>query len=320
MSALPLVSVIISTYKRQDLLMACIASILQGDFSDFEILIIDQDPSQQLRERLLTLTDARLRYFFLAEMALDKARNLGLEHARSDIYIFADDDIEVCSNWLRAYVEAFTQTWPVAGVVAGRLLPQWLVARPTWLPADHETVFGLYDREAPLAPLPEDHLPIGANFAVHRRVIANIGRFDERLDYSYARKTNLLSGGDSLLAVRAKQAQFPLYYQPAARAWHKISSHKLSWQYFLKRTFWDGFTLLTVLHVSGQAPAANAGAVVRWHLRYIAVQWWRLFFPKQRPAPALTHPASWMRVIAHCTKSLGTIFAAVRLACTGKLP
>jgi glycosyltransferase involved in cell wall biosynthesis len=320
MSASPLISVIISTYRRQDLLMACIASILQGSFSDFEILIIDQDPSQQMRERVLTLNDSRLRYFFLPEMALGKARNLGLEHARSDIYVFADDDIEVCSDWLRAYVEAFAHTQPVPGVVAGRLLPLWLVTRPAWLPADLETVFGVYDREAPLAPLPEDHLPIGANFAAHRRVIADIGRFDERLGYSYARKTNLLSGEDSLFSLQAKQAKHLLYYQPAAQAWHKISGHKLNPRYFLKRTFWDGFTFLTVLHLAGQAHKSQAGAIVRWHLRYIAVQWWRLFFPMQRPAPALTHPASWMRVIANCAKSLGTIFAAVRLARTGTLP
>lgn len=300
--------------------MACLSSILRNDFADFEILIIDQDPAQHLQEQLLRLNDERVRYHFLPEAALDKARNLGLRNARGEIHVFADDDIEVCPDWLRAYVEAFNQTQPEAGIIAGRLSPRWLVTRPDWLPPDLETVFGLYDREASLSLLPEDDLPIGANFAVHRRVIDDIGGFDEQLDYSHDRKISLLSGGDSLLALRAKQAHYTLYYQPGARAWHKVSAQKLNPRYFLTRTLWDGFTYLTVLHLAGQIQRAHVKATVRWHLRYIAAQWWRLFFPKVRPAPTPTHPASWVRVIANCTKSIGVIYAATRLAYRGKLP
>jgi len=317
---MPTVSIIIPTCTREDLLVDCVLSVLRNDFSDFEILIIDQDPGQRLRARLATLNDSRLRYFYLAEAAASKARNMGLDNARGEIRIFADDDIEVGPGWVRAFVETFSMQ-PTPGIVAGRLTPRWLAPRPTWLPADQETIFGIYDRDFPRQPLPEADLPILANMAVHRRVITAGMRFDERLDYSYARKNSSLMGGaDSLFSLQVKQAKHLLYYQPAAQAWHKISSHKLNWQYFLKRAFWEGFTLLTVLHLSGQALPTHAGAVARWHLRYIAAQWWRLFFPKQRPAPALTHPASWMRVIANCTQSLGTIVAAIRLARTGTLP
>lgn len=237
----PIVSIIIPTCNRHHLLLECVASILQNDFSDFEILVVDQDASKRLQAELAhTFDDPRIRYFYLPIAALDRARNLGIDNANGEILIFIDDDVEVGPLWLRSYVEAFAVLSPPPGAVAGRLDPMWMAEKPPWLPADREYIYGLYNQDncEELAPLPEGYLPIGANFAVLRDVVHSVGRFDDRLDYSYDRKTSLISGGDSLFSLRIKQANYPLYFHPGAQAWHKISKHKLTLRYFLKRNFW----------------------------------------------------------------------------------
>ena len=74
MSEHPRISIIIPTCRRPQLLFECIESILNNDLTDFEILVVDQDPSQTLRSALADKfnRDDRISYLFLAEAALDK--------------------------------------------------------------------------------------------------------------------------------------------------------------------------------------------------------------------------------------------------------
>lgn len=322
MSSAPDVSVILPTCRRPALALACIDSILRNDFTDFEILVVDQDSSQCLKTDLEQKFngDARLIYLALEQVALDHARNLGIDHARGRILVFVDDDVEVEPGWLKAYVDAFAAVQPPPGIVAGRLTPRWLGPRPNWLPEDKEVLLGLYDYAGELRPMPEADLPIGANFAVLRQAVNATTRFDERLDYSHARWANLLSGGDSFFSRQIKE-KYAAYYQPAAQAWHKVAGAKLTKRYHLKRNFWDGYTLLSVLHLSGSATRGNALDIVRWHLRAIGSYVWRLFFPKPGVVrPPLRQAKTWMRVLLNCVHSGGIIAAALKLRWTGALP
>jgi glucosyl-dolichyl phosphate glucuronosyltransferase len=318
----PQISVILPTCRRVQLALECIDSIMQGDFSEFEIIVVDQDQDGLLKTALAERfgRDKRIVYQCLHEAALDKARNVGIERSRGEIMVFVDDDVEVDKGWLRAYADAFDMIQPSPGVVAGRLDPVWLALRPTWLPEDREYLFGLYPHIGTLRPMPEGDLPIGANFAVRREAAVEAGRFDERLDYSYARRTSMISGGDSLLSLRVKQAGYSIYYQPAAVARHKISKRKLTPKYFLVRSFWDGVTLLSILYLTGSVSQANAHAVTRWHLKEIARQIWRLLLPTIRQTSESTCAKRWMRTLSCCANSLGIIYASLRLRRTGELP
>lgn len=318
----PYASVIIPTCRRPALALACVKSILGNDFADFEILVVDQDPTKRLKTELEQQfpNEARLVYLSHECVALDHARNMGIDRARGAIMIFVDDDVEVEPDWLRAYVEAFTTVKPMPGIVAGRITPRWVEPRPNWLPEEKETLLGLYDHAGELRPLPEGDLPIGANFAVLRQAVDEGSRFDERLDYSYARWASMLSGGDSFFSRKIKE-RYALYYQPRARVWHKIAGAKLTMRYHLRRNFWDGYTLVSVLHLSGSARPGHALGIVRWHIRAIGAQVWRLFFPRADNARAsLRQTKTWMRMLLNCTHSVGVIAAALKLRWVGALP
>jgi glucosyl-dolichyl phosphate glucuronosyltransferase len=315
----PFVSVIIPTCGRPDLLIQCVNSILRNDFQDFEIIVIDQDPASDLDARLAALgRERQIAHVTLDEAALDRARNLGIDRARGRFLVFADDDIEVDPGWLGAYVEAFTSVQPVPGAIAGRLDAKYLVPKPDWMPDTH--LFGLYEKEQDLGPIADGDLPIGANFALLAEAIRRAGRFDERLDYSYARKS-MISGGDSLMALQVRQAGYAIYYQPAARAWHKISGAKLRPGWIIRRSYWDGVTELTVLHLTDGVTRERSLAVMRWHLRSgIGGSLKRFVFPKKPERRRFGSASAWMSLAIACAKSMGIIHASWKLNRTGRLP
>jgi len=59
----PLVSVVMSTYNRADILSEAVDSILNQTFDDFEFIIINDNSTDSTHEKLLEYKDSRLRIF-----------------------------------------------------------------------------------------------------------------------------------------------------------------------------------------------------------------------------------------------------------------
>ena len=190
------------------MLLDCVASILRNDFLDFEIIIVDQDRERTLQAELVRRFngDARIVYLTLDAPSASRARNLAIRRARGHILVFCDDDVEVEPDWLRAYMAAFDACGQEPIVVGGRLDPLWVAPRPHWLPESKEGLLGVYNKHEGFLLMPEHDQPIGANFAVHRKVMDTVGPFDERLGPSYVRKRSMIVGEDALFSLRARQA------------------------------------------------------------------------------------------------------------------
>lgn len=319
----PFISVIIPTCGRPELLLECVASVLRNDFTNFEVLIIDQDPKKNLEVELFKRFpgDSRIVYLFLDTAGASKARNVGIKHARGELIAFVDDDLEVSPGWLRAYVNAFTTIQPPPGIVGGRVDPLWLSPRPDWFPEEKEYLLGLYNKGNELMPMIEGDLPFTANCAVSRRIINEVGSLDERIGFSYARKNSMLAGEDSLFALKIRQANYSIYYQPQARACHKIAKNKLTPKYFLKRNFWEGVTTVVVRYLlSGTTTPAGVTGMIRCHIRAIAGQICHAIFPKNIPWEKSRRAREHMCLASGCIYSLGVIYASLKLLLTHKLP
>lgn len=319
----PYISVIIPTCGRPELLLECVTSLMKNDYTNFEIIIVDQDPAQILKTRLIECfaNDPRLIYLFVAQRGASIARNRGIQHAKGEIMVFVDDDLEVVPGCLKAYITSFTMIEPPPGMVGGQVKPCWLSEKPVWFPAEREYLLGLYyDQGNELKPMREGDLPITANCAVHRKVIDQVGLLDERIGFSYARKNSMVGGEDSLWAIKIKQANYAVYYQPLAIAWHKIPRSKLTKKYFFKRNFWEGVTTVSVLHLSGSEMVANLPGVIRWHFREIGRQMWRALSPKNTSWKSLLQAKTQMHLAAAWAYSLGVIYASAKMLLTKQLP
>ena len=77
-------SVIIPVYNAESTLKHCISSVLEQEFQDYEILLIDDgsnDDSGVICDEFSNL-DKRIRVFHKQNGGVSSARNLGLKYAK----------------------------------------------------------------------------------------------------------------------------------------------------------------------------------------------------------------------------------------------
>ncbi len=97
-----LVSVIIPTRNRPDLVLRAVRSALAQTYRDLEVLVVVDGPCSKTSASLAGVTDARLRLILLAEsVGGSDARNTGVQNAAGEWVAFLDDDDE----WLPAKIE-----------------------------------------------------------------------------------------------------------------------------------------------------------------------------------------------------------------------
>lgn len=88
-----LVSAIIPTHNRADLLLKAIESILNQTYKNIEIIIIDDASTDDTEEVVLSLKNDKITYHKVIESkGGNHARNLGAEKARGKYIAFLDDD------------------------------------------------------------------------------------------------------------------------------------------------------------------------------------------------------------------------------------
>src|SRR4029079_8317711 len=119
MAKLP-ITVAIPTYRRDQVLLDTIDSMLRLDDCAAELLILDQtdDHSPQTEASLEQLNEqGHIRWLRLAEPSIPRSMNIGLATARYDLVLFVDDDVMPYPTLVKAHIEAHKVA---LGLVAGR--------------------------------------------------------------------------------------------------------------------------------------------------------------------------------------------------------
>lgn len=89
----PLVSIILPTYNRAEVLPRAIHSVLSQDFGNYELIIIDDGSTQEMQAVIQQFGDPRIRSFrFEANQGVGKARYEGIKQARGCLISFIDSD------------------------------------------------------------------------------------------------------------------------------------------------------------------------------------------------------------------------------------
>lgn len=237
-------TVAICTRNRPESLQACLRSVLEipgrkgGERSSFEILVVDNAPSD---ERTAQLVDdfSGVRYVREPRPGLDFARNRAIREATGDVLAFIDDDVVVDVGWLVGLQEAWAEH-PDACAVTGLVLPFELV---TGTQVTFERRGGFrrgFDKRRYAGPtvIGDRLYPYGAgifgagcNMAFRRDVLLEIGGFDEALDTG----PPLPGGGDLDIFHRVARAGYPLVYEPRCLVFHK---HRREHE-ALRRQYWS---------------------------------------------------------------------------------
>lgn len=104
----PLVSVILPTYNRAHTLLRAINSVLNQDYRDIELIVVDDASTDGTPELLATITDPRLRVIrYDRNKGVAGATNTGIQAAKGKLIAFQDSDDEWLDGKLSQQVRAF---------------------------------------------------------------------------------------------------------------------------------------------------------------------------------------------------------------------
>ena len=165
------VSIVIPTYRREQVLIDSIHYLRALHPQADEIIIVDQSEQHEpsTSEALQAWHDAgAIRWVRLTQPSITGAMNTGLLEARSEIVLFLDDDIIPDANLIAAHVQA--QAESRCNIVAGQVLQpgEEVLAEP---PETGEFLF----RSGKRAWVYE---LIGCNFSVNKAAALKLGGFD----------------------------------------------------------------------------------------------------------------------------------------------
>ena len=116
------ISVIVPIYNVQDYLEECLDSILRQDFSDYEVILVDDgstDRSGTIAEEYAERGGERVRVVHQANGGLGAARNTGIELAQGDYLTFVDSDDTIEPNMLSRLYEKAMEIPTGADIVIG---------------------------------------------------------------------------------------------------------------------------------------------------------------------------------------------------------
>jgi GT2 family glycosyltransferase len=236
------VSVVVATRDRPESLERCLTALLEVEYPNYEIVVVDNAPTSQATAELVqrrSRTDPRVRYVREDRPGLGWAHNAGLGQAAGEIIALTDDDVVVDRRWLAALARGFETTRDV-GCVTGLVVPLELeTPAQLWFEQYGGFNKGFKTRTYDLAKhRPDDRLypyragmfGAGANMAFRRDALEAIGGFDRALGPG----TLALGGEDLDVFYRTLTAGHRLVYTPAALVYHEHRSSyaELRWQIY----------------------------------------------------------------------------------------
>lgn len=182
---LPLVTIIMPTYNRRNVIPKAIESILNQTYKNFEFLIIDDASEDETVEYLNTLEDNRIKILCNDENKGGSfSRNVCLDIAKGDIIMYLDSDNMWDSKYIETIVGAYIRLPDADAIYSGQLIYKDFNSKP------HAFRFGPFNKL-----LLHNRNFIDINCFCHKKyTYKEVGGFNEDLwrleDWEYILRTS----------------------------------------------------------------------------------------------------------------------------------
>jgi GT2 family glycosyltransferase/O-antigen/teichoic acid export membrane protein len=223
-AALPRASVVVATsMRRLASLERCVQDLLELDYPDYEIIVVDNRPRPDGTALPAVLSHPRVRVVHEPRRGASHARNRGASEAGGEVIAFTDDDVEIDPSWLRALAARIASD-PSVACVTGLVLPAELVTpAQAWFEQYGGFAKGFTARTYRPASPPPGLFPYAAgtfgsgnNVAFRTSVLSELGGYDPALGPG----TDAPAGEELALFVSLLSAGHSFAYEPAAVVWH----------------------------------------------------------------------------------------------------
>jgi GT2 family glycosyltransferase len=219
-TATPEISVVIPTYRRPELLRACLGALRNQDLAveRFQVVVVNDASGDETPDVLAKASSDWPQMTAInqpANRGPATARNAGVAASRAPLVLFIDDDIVASPSLLSQHLRFHEAGDPSVG----------MVGRVEWLPSIEVTSFMRWldstDLQFKFASMTEGPVEnpweafYTCNLSIPTQLLRDAGGFDERFPYPAFEDTDL--------GVRLARRGFRLEYRPSALAWHSRS-------------------------------------------------------------------------------------------------
>jgi glycosyltransferase involved in cell wall biosynthesis len=122
----PLVSVIVPSYNRAELVINAMESVWSQTYRPVELVVVDDGSTDGTRDKVLKWAkgladeaDFEVLYFHQKNQGANAARNLGIQHAKGELVAFIDSDDRWVPDKLGKQIPLFFDDPEVGGVYCG---------------------------------------------------------------------------------------------------------------------------------------------------------------------------------------------------------
>lgn len=214
----PLVSVLIGTRNRPELLSRCLKSIISQDYHDLEIIVLDDaSDDHKACERVVTsIRDSRVRCLRSdRQLGVAAGRNKLMADARGELLFIVDDDAYLTGpDVITSLVRSFSED-PRIGIVAGKIIDHYAGRQRILVP------FSQWSRRR--APGIEEKPGfvsyfLGGCHGIRKTAVEDVGGYSD----------GFVFGEEEMdLSFRVLNAGYSIYYNPEVSVWHESQPRAL---------------------------------------------------------------------------------------------
>jgi GT2 family glycosyltransferase len=311
-----MLTIVIPSHNRADLLRLCLASVERHAPADTEILVVDDASANGIISQTASTFDGVRVLRFERRRGFCAAANAGIRAAHHPIVELLNDDTEVSASWAEAALTHFAD--PGIAAVAPLVLRGAPNENPPSIDSAGDRYFlgGIAGKRGHGQPLSTRYLQGGEVFGVsassafyRRQALLDVGAFPEDFGAYFE---------DVDLSFRLHWAGHRLVYEPASWVWHRVSaSHGKPARRLLEqqsrneeRVFWRNL------------PKSDLFRALPWHAAVLAAKAYRRWQQRELLPFILGRLRAWgemPRILRH-RRRLGCGSARVNSAAWGVEP
>jgi len=229
------ISVVVCTYNRSELLANCLNSLAGQslDKNHYEVVIADNNSSDDtlLIIEAFTRKESNFRTCCEKRRGANHARNAGVAIARGEYLAFIDDDAVAYSDWLSNILNYIAMHRDVV-IFGGPYDAYTQLPAPEWFPPEYG-ILNLGEMERPVEIGAE--WITGTNLIVRKDAFLGVGGFHEKL--GSVENGIFYFGEETRLLIDLSDRGHTVYYVPSVKVKHLIRTDKMSLRYLLVSSY-----------------------------------------------------------------------------------